>query len=322
MVTWGMVGNSHDASMACFIDDKPVWACMAKDFDHAKMRDHHPDFHWTMIEVANQSYGSPDKIVWYENPFLKTTRQWWAGQGWLAKENNIKKYLKNWGITAPIEYAWHHHAHAAYGYYTSGFDNATILCMDSIGEWECLTIWRGEGDELRKVYSQRYPHSVGLFYSAMTQRCGLEPNRDEYKITDMAKGAKGTYVDMLQKAVIMDPLDGQMPGVHFKFNLHRGGRHILPELKDEIEMAFATQTVYERILKSNSDYCRKNLPSRNLIITGGCALNKQANQSIRTDWDNLYVPKNPGDPGSCIGAVASKLKKHLDYSDKIWYNKV
>ena len=69
--------------------------------------------------------------------------------------------------------------------------------MDSIGEWECLTIWRGEGDELRKVYSQRYPHSVGLFYSAMTQRCGLEPNRDEYKITGMAKGAKGTYVDML-----------------------------------------------------------------------------------------------------------------------------
>lgn len=244
MVTWGMVGNSHDASMACFIDDRPVWACMAKDFDHAKMRDHHPDFHWTMIEVANQSYGRPDKIVWYEKPLWKTTRQWWAGQGWLAKENNIKKYLNYWGITAPIEYAWHHHAHAAYGYYTSGFDNATILCMDSIGEWECLTIWRGEGDELRKVYSQRYPHSVGLFYSAMTQRCGLEPNRDEYKITNMAKGAKGTYVDMLQKAVIMDPLDGQMPGVHFKFNLHRGGRHILPELKDEIEMAYLVLIIY------------------------------------------------------------------------------
>ena len=91
MVTWGMVGNSHDASMACFIDDRPVWACMAKDFEHAKMRDHHPDFHWTMIEVANQSYGRPDKIVWYEKPLWKTTRQWWAGQGWLAKENNIKK---------------------------------------------------------------------------------------------------------------------------------------------------------------------------------------------------------------------------------------
>ena len=202
MITWGMVGNSHDASMACFLDERPVWACMAKDFDHVKDKDNSPDFHWTMIEVANQSYGRPDKIVWYEKPLWKTTRQWWAGQGWLAKENNIKEYLKQWGIKAPIEYAWHHHAHAAYGYYTSGFDNATILCMDSIGEWECLTIWKGEGDKLTKVYSQRYPHSVGLFYSAMTQRCGLVPNKDEYKIAGMAKEGTDSYVGLVKKELI------------------------------------------------------------------------------------------------------------------------
>ena len=320
MITWGMVGNSHDASLAVFEDDKPVWACMAKDFDIAKMKDSHPDFHWTMIESANQTYGKPDRIIWYEKPFWKTTRQWWAGQGWLAKENNIKKYLTNWGITSPIKYAWHHHAHASYGYYTSGFDDASILCMDSIGEWECLTIWKGEGNKLKKIYSQKYPHSVGLFYSAMTQRCGLEPNKEEYKITDLAKGAKGTYVDLLQKTVVADPLNGSLPGVHFSFNLHRGGKHILPELEDDIEMASATQTVYERILKSNSDWCRKKLFSKNLIITGGCALNRQANDKIKADWDNLYVPKNPGDPGSCIGAVAAKIQKQLDYSDKIWYN--
>ena len=322
MITWGMVGNSHDASMACFLDERPVWACMAKDFDHVKDKDNSPDFHWTMIEVANQSYGRPDKIVWYEKPLWKTTRQWWAGQGWLAKENNIKEYLKQWGIKAPIEYAWHHHAHAAYGYYTSGFDNATILCMDSIGEWECLTIWKGEGDKLTKVYSQRYPHSVGLFYSAMTQRCGLIPNKDEYKIAGMAKEGTDSYVGLVKKELIEDDLNGYVPGVHFKHNLHRGANWLLPECKDNKNMAYATQAIYEEILDSNSKYCLRNFPSRNLIITGGCALNKQANQSIESDWDNLYVPKNPGDPGSCIGGVASKLKKHLDYSDKIWYNKV
>ena len=148
----------------------------------------------------------------------------------------------------------------------------------------------------------------------MTQRCGLEPNKDEYKICNMGKGAKGTYVDLLQKMVISDPLDGSLPGVHFKFNLHRGGKHILPELEDDIEMAYATQTVYERILQSNSNWCRKKLPSKNLIITGGCALNKQANDKVKGDWKNLYVPKNPGDPGSCIGAVASKIQKHLEYA--------
>ena len=71
MITWGMVGNSHDASMACFIDDKPVWACMAKDFDHAKMKDSHPDFHWTMIEVANQSYGRPIRLSGMKSLFGK-----------------------------------------------------------------------------------------------------------------------------------------------------------------------------------------------------------------------------------------------------------
>ena len=155
----------------------------------------------------------------------------------------------------------------------------------------------------------------------MTQRCGLVPNKDEYKIAGMAKEGTDSYVGLVKKELIEDDLNGYVPGVHFKHNLHRGANWLLPECKDNNNMAFATQAIYEEILDSNSKYCLRNFPSRNLIITGGCALNKQANQSIESDWDNLYVPKNPGDPGSCIGGVASKLKKHLDYSDKIWYNK-
>tara|TARA_B100000941_G_C28465642_1_gene533368 strand:- start:24 stop:989 length:966 start_codon:yes stop_codon:yes gene_type:complete len=321
MITWGMVGNSHDASLACFIGDKPWWACMAKDFSKV---DNDPHFNWTMIEAANQAYGKPDRIIWYEKPLLKTTRQWWAGQGWLAEENNIKNYLKQWDITAPIEYAWHHHAHAAYGYYTSGMKNASILVMDSIGEWECLTIWRGDGVKLKKVYAQRYPHSVGLFYSAMTQRCGLVANRDEYKIADMANKGNDSLVGLVHKELLHNDLDGSMPGVHFKHNLHKGCNWLLPNMsskKDLNNLAFATQFLYEKILKSQADWCRKTLPSKNLIITGGCALNKQANQKIENDWKKIYVPKNPGDPGSCIGAVLTKIKKQVDYNEKIWYNK-
>ncbi len=322
MITWGMVGNSHDASLACFVDDKLWWACMAKDFSKV---DNDPDFNWTMIEAANQAYGKPDKIVWYEKPFWKTTRQLYAGQGWLAKENNIKKYLSQWDITAPIEYAWHHHAHAAYGYYTQKELDASILVMDSIGEWESLTIWKGDGPNLKKVYSQKYPHSVGLFYSAMTQRCGLVPNKDEYMIAGMAKKGDARLVGLVEKELLHNNLDGCLPGVHFKHNLHKGCKWLLPDMqskKDLNNLAYATQFLYEKILKSNSDWCLKNLPSKNLIITGGCALNKQANQKIEKDWNSLWIPKNPGDPGSCIGGVLSKLKKHVDYSDKVWYNKV
>ena len=67
MITWGMVGNSHDASLAVFVDEKPVWACMAKDFSDV---DNDPDFNWTMLESARQTYGAPDKIIWYEKPWL------------------------------------------------------------------------------------------------------------------------------------------------------------------------------------------------------------------------------------------------------------
>ena len=186
MIVWGIVGNSHDASLAVFKQGQVSlrqghetlelkWAALAKDFSGVE---HDPNLNWTIVSAARQ-YGEPDKVIWYEKPFLKTLRQLRAGQGWLWKENNIKKYLAQWDIKCPIEYTLHHHSHAAYGYYTSGYDNASILCVDSIGEFQTLTIWQGEGNELNLVHKQTYPDSLGLFYSAMTQRCGLVPQRDE-----------------------------------------------------------------------------------------------------------------------------------------------
>ena len=125
MITWGMVGNSHDASIAVFKDETLVWSALAKDFSKI---DNDPHLNPELINAAKQAGGwrDPDEIVWYETPWLKTLRQWWAGQGWLGKENNIEKYLKQWNLKCPIKYAIHHHSHAAYGWYTSGFEYATI----------------------------------------------------------------------------------------------------------------------------------------------------------------------------------------------------
>ena len=86
-----------------------------------------------------------------------------------------------------------------------------------------------------------------------------------------------------------------MPGVHFKFNLHRGGRHILPELKDEIEMAYATQEVYERILQSHPNWCKKKLPLK-FDYPGGCALNKQANDKVLNRLGQSLRTQKSGDP--------------------------
>mgnify|MGYP001439761480 CR=1 FL=1 len=186
MIIWGMVGNSHDASLAVFNDTELYWASLAKDFSGVP---NDPHYNWTQIEVARQSFGPPQKVIWYERPFLKTLRQWRAGQGWLRKENDIRAYLSDWGINCKIEYTQHHHSHAAYAYYTQPHNDCAVVCLDSIGEFETLTVWHGKNNKLKKIHSQGYPHSLGLFYSAMTQRCGLVPNRDEYMIASM--GDKG-----------------------------------------------------------------------------------------------------------------------------------
>ena len=84
------------------------------------------------------------------------------------------------------DYTSHHKSHASAGYYTSKFDNAAIVVLDAIGEFETCTIWKGRGEKLKKVYSQSYPSSLGLWYSAMTQRCGLKPNEEEYILMGMS----------------------------------------------------------------------------------------------------------------------------------------
>ena len=326
MIIWGIVGNSHDASIAVFKDKKLIWAALAKDFSKI---DNDPHLNPELVNAAKEAGGwrMPDKVVWYEIPFLKSIRQAWAGQGWLFAENDIKKYLKKWGITCPIRYIKHHRSHAAYGWYTSGFKDASILVLDSIGEFECLTIWRGT-DHLKKIYSQKYPHSVGLFYSAMTQRLGFKANRDEYKVAPL--GAQiathenmGLINDMIKTFCEPEMLSGTTPGVPFNINMHKGCDWYKPELKSDLDMARlanATQYVFQLMMQSNSKWCLKNLPSRNLIITGGCALNKQAVDIIRPNWDNVWIPPNPGDPGSCIGAVLALNREHIDFDPKMWYN--
>lgn len=332
MITWGIVGNSHDASVAVFEegsfgDSKCLWAGLSKDFSGI---DNDPHLNWEMLQHITVTEGlpRPDKIAWYEKPFLKSIRQLQAGQGWTFSENNIKKYLDKWQLDAPIHYAKHHKSHAAYGFYTSGMSNAMVMCIDSIGEYETFTIWEGYNDTLVKRYSQSYPHSIGLFYSAMTKRIGLVPNRDEYAVEglgrDIATSENLELVNDMVSTFIADPLDGSIPGVKFKHNLHKGAQWYKPELTTESDLrrlANATQFVFELMIKSNSKWILENFHSRNLILMGGCALNKVAVDGIRKNWANVYVPKNPGDPGSCIGAVLALNNKHIDFNDKIWYNK-
>lgn len=136
MITWGISANSHDAALAVFLDNELVFASHSERFSGVKNDAH---LNADLINYARK-WGEPDEVIWYERPFRKTLRQLRAGQGWRYNENNIKRYLKGYGISSPIRYSSHHHSHAAAGYYTSPFSDATVVCIDSIGEFETLTV--------------------------------------------------------------------------------------------------------------------------------------------------------------------------------------
>ena len=330
MITWGVVGNSHDASLAVFETKRRglgpnrsktelLWASLSKDFSGVP---NDPHLNKSQVAQAIGHYGKPNKVVWYERPLLKTLRQWRAGQGWLYKENNIRSYLKRWDINCKIEYTQHHLSHAAYAYYTQPQDDCAVICLDSIGEFETLTMWHGKKNKLKKIHSQGYPHSLGLFYSAMTQRVGLVPQRDEYMIASM--GDNGDPHKLF--SIILDELVhthgmGYNPKVHMVENMHRGCNWWRPELnskQDLNDIAAATQKVFEHCVNNIGAWTMKQTGCTHLALAGGGAMNRRAVDNLKNRWDTVHVPKNPGDPGSCIGAVLAKTKTKVTL-DKQWH---
>jgi len=325
MITWGWTGMAHDASLAVFNDNGLEFAAHSERYSRIK---NDKNLHYELIHDALK-YGHPDKIYFYEKPWLKKTRQFYAGQYTLLRKESPTTYMRKYVPNAPrCTTTSHHLSHAAAGYYTNPFDHAgaAVLVLDSIGEWETVSIWEGKGTKLRKRWSQRYPHSVGIWYSAMTQRMGLEPQRDEYLVADWAKkGNPKRLASVIRKEIIdVDHEKGQPQFIKMRHNLHRGCRWWRPELKtqqDMYDIAAATQTIFEYCVNVLSIWAKVQTGSKHVALAGGGALNKDAIDKIKGHWETVHVPKNPGDPGSCIGAVLTKNKTKVSL-DKVWYKKV
>jgi carbamoyltransferase len=301
MIVWGISANSHDAAVAVFADERLVFASHSERFSGKK---NDPDLNDLLVEHAKNLYGEPDHVCWYENPFKKTARQYLAGQGFLWKENDVTDYLKGYNITCPVHLGNHHLSHAAGGYYTSPFDQACVVSIDSIGEFETLTIWKGQGTKLKKLYRQRYPHSIGLWYSAMTQRCGLKPNEEEYILMGMAAlGNPDRFYDDIKN----DFISYTWPRlITIKQNLHRGCPRWRPDLtteQDIYDIAASTQKVYEEMFQSVLMYAKHISQSKDLVLMGGCALNCSANPQAYMFFDRVWIMPNPGDAGSAVGSV-------------------
>ena len=327
MIVLGISGAlNHDAAVSVIKDGEILFASHSERYSKIK---NDPLLNEEIIQEA-LSYGKPDVIAWYEKPILKKFRQFTAGQYTLAFDldelpvNYLKKFPELDGIK--IKYQKHHYTHAASGYFTSGFDDAAVVVIDSMGEYETLTIWEGKGDNLTQKYSQGYPDSVGLFYSAMTQRLGLKPQEDEYILMGMAaygdlhRRVKGkslvAHIYDEFKIILNNSNLEYYILVNFQKNLHRGCKWFLPELtteQDMFDLAAATQYVYELMLNVIIEDAKEKVDSKNLVIMGGCALNCSANSNITHKYDNVWIMPNPGDAGSCIGASQMFFEERVNW---------
>ena len=267
----GVSEGMHDAALSVIDDTEIIYASHSERYSRVKNDKWVHKSQWKLTKDA-------DIIAYYEKPFWKNTRRLYSGRSW-------KKTNTEYDISFR-----HHESHAAAGYYTAPFDDCNVLVIDAIGEWDTVSIWEGKNNKLKKIKSWKYPYSLGLLYSAITQRIGLKPQEDEYITMGMAAFGHKTYnlEDLLWE------------------NNQWGVGDLLPNAKNE-DLALSVQLLYESKLLELVKMC----PKKNLVIMGGCALNCSANSKIQNK--NIWIMPSPGDSGSSLGAAALVQKKKLNW---------
>jgi len=270
MKVLGISEGFHDAAVCVLDDTKILYASSSERYSRIKGDKWVHKNQWPKHKF--------DIVSYYEKPFSKNLRRLYAGQKWQKPRVNYDVSFR------------HHESHAAAGYYTSPFDECNILVIDAIGEWDTMSIWEAKNNKMQKRVTWKYPHSLGLLYSAITQRIGLKPNEDEYITMGMAAFGEPKY-DLEE---------------HLWKNTHRGIGNIFPKARPE-DLAASIQSLYERELLKLVSLC----PSENLVIMGGCALNCVANSKIQNK--NIWIMPASGDAGSALGAAALVQKTKLQW---------
>ena len=296
VIILGINETSHDASVSLIKDGEILFAGHAERYSKKKN-----DWYNNKEIIADAlNYGIPDAIAYYEKPILKKSR--------MLLHGGSSDWKPNFPLDVPVHYFKHHYSHAAAGYYTSAFNDACIVVLDAIGEYNTSTIWVGEGEKIRLKYKQNYPVSFGLFYSAFTQLIGLMPNQEEYIMMGMA--AYGDWKRYYKEVDEYFPSYSKQ-----KYNFHKGindwGMQITEQ--DKFDIAAAVQMVYQQRLNDFMHMAYSVTGKKNLVFMGGCALNSSANTLLWNIFDMIWIMPNPGDAGSSLGAAAALYGKHLNW---------
>ena len=312
----GISAGFHDSATAVVSPHGDIlFAAHSERYSKTK---NDPDLSLEMI-MDCLDHGRVNTIAYYEKPLLKQSRQLYSGQGIEFNKLTVNQILKDqlggyvvWPDN--IKSYSHHLSHAAAGFQTSSFDRATVVVIDAVGEWETISIWGAEyidgRAQYKKLWNQKYPHSIGLFYSAMTERVGLKPNEEEYILMGMAAYGAPAFTDLFKSKFVSDEWK-----IKFKENLHAGIEQKYLSYVGDMDIAASAQDLTEDLVLNVMRRAKDFNWSKNLVYMGGVALNCVANGRIGPYFDNIWIMPNPGDAGSSLGAAALAYGGRINWRD-------
>jgi len=349
----GIACGYHDSSAALILDGVVIGAMEEERFTGVKHDSTFPTNAINWLYKDNKITGNDISVVtFYENPKLKLERiEESTKRGGLVnffkrktiidsnKEQAKEIESKIYEITNPniiLAYGDHHLSHIAYSYYTSPFERATILSVDGVGEWETTVLAFAEGNNITKLQNIKFPHSLGMLYSAMTAFLGFKPNEGEYKVMGLAPyGNSETYLNKFKQLYKLTEDGGFEINMNYftydystnsMFNEKLGELFELPNRlpEDELtqehkDLAATIQHQYEFLFFRLLNKMFAIRATNNLCLSGGCAYNGTANGKIlkNTGYKQLWIPPAPSDAGSAIGCALNYYYTHNPSANRV-----
>ncbi|MFD6156624.1 carbamoyltransferase [Nocardia sp. NPDC060256] len=342
-VILGVSAFYHDSAAALVQDGRLVAAAQQERFSRIR---HDPAFPIDAarycLREAGLSPGDVARVAFYEDSALKFRRVLANYLGaaptgfasfrdtlpqWLSWKATMERTVRNelaglgQGEVPPVVSRRHHESHAASAFYPSPYSSAAVLCVDGVGEWATTTIWHGRGTTLRQLCELRYPHSLGLLYSAFTYFCGFKVDSGEYKLMGLAPYGTPKYARLIRERLIDVKPDGsfRLNMKYFAFPRGQvmtgrgfeqlfGGPRREPEgtlTEREFDLAASVQQVTEDVLRRLVGTALRLTGERKLCLAGGVALNCVANGKILGEGlvDELWIQPAAGDAGGAVGAA-------------------
>jgi len=342
----GISAFYHD-SAACLVQDGEIIAAAQEERFSRKKHDFRFPIHsinWCLQE-AKITVNDLDLIVFYEKPFIKferilETSLTYAPTGirqfiqamplWLKQKLWIPEVIKEkLNYKGKIIFAGHHESHAASAFYPSPFKEAAFLTMDGVGEWETASFGVGRDNDIEILRDLKFPHSLGLLYSAFTYYAGFKVNSGEYKLMGLAPYGEPKYADLIRDNLLDLKEDGSfklnmkyfgygngLRMTNWRFEKLFGALPRRPETKisqKDMDIAASIQKVTEEIMLKMAHHVHKTTGQDKLCLAGGVALNCVGNGKILREgpFKEIWVQPASGDAGGALGAALVGWYKYL-----------